>query len=240
MIEDNINLVYKTIHRYFPSTVNVDMGVYDMEDLVQIGCMALIKAEKNFDESLGYQFSTYAVRAIRGEISRFLKDKINKGRVKNKKVTSIVNMEDAIYTSNKNGDEITFHDNIGCAEFEDYIISEMYIKKFIETLTEREREVLTMRLNGISQRQIGVLIKCSQPLVGRILRSIKHKYKLYKKNAEYTEIKRKYKHVRCVETGVVYNSAMDAEKKTGINRQNIGKVARKERNQAGGFRWEFV
>lgn len=46
----------------------------DFEDLVQIGCMGLVKASANFDESLGFKFSTYAVPVIMGEIKRFLRD----------------------------------------------------------------------------------------------------------------------------------------------------------------------
>ena len=46
----------------------------DYEDLYQIGCMGFIKAIKNFDESFGVKFSTYAVPMISGEIKRFLRD----------------------------------------------------------------------------------------------------------------------------------------------------------------------
>lgn len=46
----------------------------EFEDLVQIGCIGLIKASEKFDESLGYKFSTYAVPVIMGEIKRFLRD----------------------------------------------------------------------------------------------------------------------------------------------------------------------
>ncbi len=46
----------------------------DFEDLVQIGCMGLIKAASKFDESLGFCFSTYAVPVIMGEIKRYLRD----------------------------------------------------------------------------------------------------------------------------------------------------------------------
>lgn len=38
------------------------------EDLFQIGCLGLVKAADNFDDSLGYRFSTYAVPMIIGEL----------------------------------------------------------------------------------------------------------------------------------------------------------------------------
>jgi len=46
----------------------------DYEDLYQLGCVGFLKAIKNFDESVGVKFSTYAVPMITGEIKRFLRD----------------------------------------------------------------------------------------------------------------------------------------------------------------------
>ena len=44
------------------------------KNLVQIGCIGLIKAIDHFDLSLNLAFSTYAVPMITGEIRRFLRD----------------------------------------------------------------------------------------------------------------------------------------------------------------------
>ena len=46
----------------------------DIEDLVQIGYIGLIKAARRFDESRGLAFSTYAVPMITGEIRSQLRD----------------------------------------------------------------------------------------------------------------------------------------------------------------------
>ena len=46
----------------------------EYEDLVQIGCIGMIKAAKSFDFSFGTVFSTYAVPLICGEIRRHLRD----------------------------------------------------------------------------------------------------------------------------------------------------------------------
>lgn len=47
---------------------------YEYEDIFQIGCIGLVKAIKNFDDSFNVKFSTYAVPMIVGEIKRFLRD----------------------------------------------------------------------------------------------------------------------------------------------------------------------
>ena len=46
----------------------------ELEDLIQIGNMGLLKAIRTFDLSRGCAFSTYAVPLIFGEIRRFLRD----------------------------------------------------------------------------------------------------------------------------------------------------------------------
>ncbi len=46
----------------------------EYEDLYQAGCIGLIKAVDNFDESRGFQFSTYAVPVIMGEIRRIFRE----------------------------------------------------------------------------------------------------------------------------------------------------------------------
>ena len=43
-------------------------------DMFQVGCVGLLKAIDNFDETLNVRFSTYAVPMIIGEIRRYLRD----------------------------------------------------------------------------------------------------------------------------------------------------------------------
>lgn len=67
MIEDNIGLVHSIAKRF------KGRGE-DYDDLYQTGCVGLIKAVDNFDESKGFLFSTYAVPVIMGEIRRLFRD----------------------------------------------------------------------------------------------------------------------------------------------------------------------
>lgn len=79
-VRENSGLVWSVVRRY------IGRGV-DSDDLYQLGCMGLIKAIRGFDESLGHQFSTYAVPKIAGEIRRFLRDdgtvKVSRGLKEN-------------------------------------------------------------------------------------------------------------------------------------------------------------
>ena len=66
-VENNLGLVHACAKRF------LGRGV-EYEDLFQAGCVGLIKAADNFDESRGFSFSTYAVPVILGEIKRIFRD----------------------------------------------------------------------------------------------------------------------------------------------------------------------
>lgn len=67
MINGNLRLVLSVIKRFANRGENPD-------DLFQVGCIGLIKAIDNFDNSLDVRFSTYGVPMIIGEVRRFLRD----------------------------------------------------------------------------------------------------------------------------------------------------------------------
>ena len=67
LISGNMRLVLSVIQRFGGRGEEAD-------DVVQVGCIGLIKARDNFDLGVGVKFSTYAVPMIIGEIRRYLRD----------------------------------------------------------------------------------------------------------------------------------------------------------------------
>lgn len=67
LVENNMGLVRSAVQRF------LGRGC-EAEDLMQLGCMGLIKAARSFDKEKGCAFSTYAVPLIMGEIKRYLRD----------------------------------------------------------------------------------------------------------------------------------------------------------------------
>lgn len=63
----NLRLVLSVVHRFGGKGEKAD-------DMFQVGCVGLMKAIDNFDNSLNVKFSTYAVPMIIGEIRRYLRD----------------------------------------------------------------------------------------------------------------------------------------------------------------------
>ena len=67
LVENNLGLVHSCAKRFTGRGIEYD-------DLFQSGCVGLVKAAENFDESRGFSFSTYAVPVILGEIKRLFRD----------------------------------------------------------------------------------------------------------------------------------------------------------------------
>ena len=67
VFEENTGLISSVAKRF------VGRGV-EMEDLIQIGSIGLLKAVDHFNASFEVKFSTYAVPMIAGEIKRYLRD----------------------------------------------------------------------------------------------------------------------------------------------------------------------
>ena len=67
LVEGNLRLVLSVTQRFLGRGENPD-------DLFQVGCIGLLKAVQNFDETKEVRFSTYGVPMIAGEIRRYLRD----------------------------------------------------------------------------------------------------------------------------------------------------------------------
>ncbi|MBQ6625740.1 MAG: sigma-70 family RNA polymerase sigma factor [Ruminococcus sp.] len=67
LINNNLGLVHSCCKKFKGRGIEYD-------DLYSAGCVGLIKAVDNFEESLGFKLSTYAVPVILGEIKRLFRD----------------------------------------------------------------------------------------------------------------------------------------------------------------------
>lgn len=141
----------------------------DMEDLISIGCIGLIKAIDTFDDKKG-RLATYACRCIDNELLMLLRGK--------KKTSREISLFESI-GQDKEGNEICLVDVI--EQQQPDIIENMElsgrIKKLFELmeelLTEREREILLMRYGLMGKREatqseIGAALGISRSYVSRI------------------------------------------------------------------------
>jgi RNA polymerase sigma-B factor len=69
LVQLNFGLVRKEAHYW------INQCRENYEDLVQVGCLGLIRAIERFEISKGHAFSSFAIPYIRGEIQHYLRDK---------------------------------------------------------------------------------------------------------------------------------------------------------------------
>lgn len=171
LIERNLRLVAHIAKKY----QNVDE---DMEDLISIGTIGLIKAIDSFDAGKG-KLSTYASRCIDNELLMLLRTK--------KKTSREVSLYEPIGTD-REGNEIHLLDVIEQEQID--VVDKMEVEDKLshltdmihEKLNDREQEIIMLRYGlpdreEITQREIGRKLGISRSYVSRIEKKALEKLK---------------------------------------------------------------
>ena len=171
LIERNLRLVAHIVKKY----QNVEE---DIEDLLSIGTIGLIKAVDTFDAGKG-RLATYACRCIDNELLMMLRAR--------KKIAREVSLYEPIGTD-KEGNEINLLDVIEGQQNEvvDRMALSDDLKKMFRLLdsclTEREREIIVLRYGlqtgkEVTQNDIGQMLGISRSYVSRIEKKALQKLK---------------------------------------------------------------
>lgn len=174
LIERNLRLVAHIMKKY-------QFLEEDMEDLISIGTIGLIKAIISFNPEKNSRLGTYAARCIENEILMMLRGK--------KKTAKEVSLYEPIGTD-REGNKIRLYDIIETTDNDAHTlvarkddIKTLY-QKLESVLSDRERLVLRMRygLYGeeeYTQREIASQLGISRSYVSRIEKSAIEKLREY-------------------------------------------------------------
>ncbi len=166
LIEHNLRLVVFLAKKY-------ENTGFDIEDLVSIGSIGLIKGINTYKIDKNIKLATYASRCIANEILMFLR--------KNKKKKVEISLEETL-NYDAEGNELHLEDILGTEddvvpkEFENVMDKET-LKKEIEILDDREKEIMTLRygLNNTeeyTQKEVAEMLGISQSYISRIEKKI--------------------------------------------------------------------
>ena len=162
LIEHNLRLVVFLSKKYTNS-------MYDLEDLVSIGTIGLIKGIKTYKLDKNIKLATYASRCIDNEILMFLR--------KNKKRNNEVSFEDSVNFDNE-GNELHIEDIYGTDEdiiqkaIEDKD-NKLLLELEIKNLSGRDKEIIEFRYGlfgkkELTQKDLADKLAISQSYISRI------------------------------------------------------------------------
>ena len=166
LIEHNLRLVVFLAKKY-------ESTGYDIEDLVSIGSIGLIKGINTYKVDKNIKLATYASRCISNEILMYIR--------KNKKRKTEISLEDTL-NYDAEGNELRLEDILGT---EDDIVHKEYenksnkeiLKEEIAKLPDRDKQIMIMRygLNNTkeyTQKEVADLLGISQSYISRIEKKV--------------------------------------------------------------------
>lgn len=171
LVEHNLRLVVYIAKRF-------DNTGIDMDELISVGTMGLIKAVKSYNSDKKIKLATYASRCIENEILMFLRKTV--------KIRTEISLEEPLNVDWE-GNQLVLSDVLGTDG--DMIYKDMetrvendILRSLYEKLDERDKEIVGMRygLYGReekTQKEIADMMNISQSYISRLEKKILAKLK---------------------------------------------------------------
>ncbi len=171
LIEHNLRLVVYLSKKY------ENTGI-DLEDLVSIGTIGLIKGVNTYKLDKNIKLATYASRCIDNEILMFLR--------KNKKRKSEISFEDSL-SYDTEGNELHLEDILGTEP--DIVTKELehqteksLLYEEVMKLNKRDKQIMTLRYGlfnneEMTQKDVANLLGISQSYISRIEKKVIRRFK---------------------------------------------------------------
>ena len=166
LIEHNLRLVVYIAKRF-------DSGSANVEDLISIGTIGLIKAVNTFDPSKNIKLATYASRCIENEILMYLR--------RTGKTKSEISFDEPLNVD-WDGNELLLSDILGTEEdvifggIEEEVNRDL-LNSALRKLDQREKRIVEMRFGLISgcemtQKEVADYMGISQSYISRLEKKI--------------------------------------------------------------------
>ncbi len=171
LIEHNLRLVVYIAKRFENTNL-------DIEDLISVGTIGLIKAINSYDNTKKIKLATYAARCIENEILMYLR--------KNNKTKNNISLDEPLNVDWE-GNMLLLSDILGTDPDDVFYDAEKSVEtealaKCANKLPERERQIIKMRFGilGIekkTQKEIADIMGISQSYISRLEKKVLSKLK---------------------------------------------------------------
>ena len=166
LVEHNLRLVAHIIKKYYTQAEDID-------DLISIGTIGLIKGINTYKPDKGVRLATYASRCIENEILMFLR--------RNNRTKLEVSLDEPL-NIDWDGNELLLSDILGtdndlvCRDIEDEVDKEL-LNIAMNRLNPREKRIMELRfgLGGrseLTQKQVADMMGISQSYISRLEKHI--------------------------------------------------------------------
>ena len=172
LIEHNLRLVVYVAKRF-------ENDIYNLEDLISIGTLGLIKGINTYKTDKNIKLATYASRCIENEILMYLRKK--------QRQKTEVSLDEPL-NKDYDGNELLLSDVI--SDEPTHLIDEINfeedkksLQECLQELKPREKEILEMRfgLNDneeLTQKEVADFLGISQSYISRLEKKILQKLKI--------------------------------------------------------------
>lgn len=166
LIERNLRLVVYIARKFENTGINI-------EDLISIGTIGLIKAVNTFDTERKIKLATYASRCIENEILMYLR--------KNNKTKSEISFDEPL-NIDWDGNELLLSDVLGTeidiiTKSLDSDVDKELLKNALSELKDREKQIMELRFGlvgqeGKTQKDVADMLGISQSYISRLEKKI--------------------------------------------------------------------
>lgn len=164
LITENIKLATSVFWKYYP----VVKDYIEIDDGLSICYIGLIKAIDTYDNSKGYTLSTYAYQVIKNELLQNLRIL--------KRIPISISLDSSISNDdNECALEYFIPDTFDLTEYVETNDVNNILYQYIDNLSPRDRQLILLHMQGVTQQQIGNILNISQVQVARTLKKIINK-----------------------------------------------------------------
>jgi len=161
LVKHNLRLVAHIVKKY--------SGAAEVDDMISVGTIGLMKAIANYKDDKGTQLATYAARCIDNEILMYIRA--------NKKHKPVISISDTVGTD-RDGNAISLIDLLCVKEeavlerVETNILMERIFGIIRDKLTKRENKIICLRYgigcSPLTQREVAKMLGISRSYISRI------------------------------------------------------------------------